>query len=60
MNLADIIVVGILILILALIFYVTRVKKKDHGGCGGCSSECSSCHAFSNFYEDYKKDETEK
>lgn len=54
MNLADVIVSGIIIGILVFAFCATKSKKKD--GCGSCSQNCSSCTAFSNLYDDYKKD----
>ncbi|MEG0329178.1 MAG: FeoB-associated Cys-rich membrane protein [Longicatena sp.] len=57
MNIADIVVIGILILILGLIFYVTRGSKNKSSHCGGCHSDCSSCSSFSSFYEDYKKEQ---
>ena len=59
MNLADVIVSAIIIGLLIIVFYVTRAKK-GNSGCGSCTSDCSSCHALSNFYEDYKKDEADK
>ena len=59
MNLADVIVSAIIIGLLIIVFYVTRAKK-GNSCCGSCTSDCSSCHAFSNFYEDYKKDEADK
>ncbi len=54
MNLADVIVSGIIIGLLILAFRATKSKKKN--GCGSCSQNCSSCTAFSNLYDDYKKD----
>lgn len=59
MNVADIIVIGILFIILGIIAYVTR-PKKGRDKCGSCKSDCSSCHGFSNFYEEYKKDQENK
>ncbi len=55
MNFADILVIAVVLLILGIIVYLTRPKNKD-SQCGGCRSDCSSCSAFSDFYEDYKKD----
>lgn len=60
MNIADIVVCCILIAILVAIFYTTRDKKGKHKSCGSCDSDCSSCHAFASFYDDYKKDQTKE
>lgn len=59
MSLIDMIVILAVLLVLVIIFYLTR-PKKDGQRCGGCSSDCSSCHSFSNLYEEYKKDNEEK
>lgn len=60
MNIADIIVIAVLLIILAGIVYLTRPKKGKDFACGSCHSDCSSCSAFSSFYEDYKKDQEQK
>lgn len=59
MNVADIIVILVILVILGIIVYFTRSHKKE-GGCGTCHNDCSSCHAFSNLYEEYKKGEENK
>ena len=55
MSIADFLVMGIVLLILALLTYVTRNKKG--GGCAGCHSDCSSCLGAHSFYEEYKRDQ---
>ena len=52
MNIADVIVIAVLLAILAVIVYATRPKKGKDSGCG--------CSAFSSLYEDYKKDQEQK
>lgn len=59
MNFADIFVSLIVIGILALSVYFLRRQKKN-SNCNSCVGDCSTCNAFSNFYEDYKKDEEMK
>ena len=51
MNIADVIVIAVLLAILAVIVYATRPKKGKDSGCGS---------AFSSLYEDYKKDQEQK
>lgn len=59
MNIADVIVLISLFMILGIIVYVTRPKKgKDDGN--PCDSNCSSCHLFSNLYDEYKQDQKKK
>ena len=58
MNLADVLVSLVVIGLLILCFHLS--KKYNKKGCGPCVGDCSTCSAFSNFYEDYKKDEEKK
>ena len=55
MNLPDLFAGAIVIAVLVIAVFSTRASKKK--GCGPCVGDCSTCSAFSNFYEDYKKDQ---
>ena len=39
---------------MAIAFFLTKSKKKDH--CDDCNQDCSQCHAFQDFYQEYRKD----
>ena len=44
MNIADVIVIAVLLAILAVIVYATRPKKGKDSGCGSCHSDLSLIH----------------
>ena len=56
MSVADIVLIGIILGILALLTYLTRGKKTG-GGCAGCHSDCSSCLGVRSFYDEYQADQ---
>lgn len=47
----DFFVIVCLIVVLVLIYHLTKPSKE---GCVGCKGSCSGCH--SNLYEQYRKD----
>lgn len=39
---------------MAIAFYLTRNKKDNI--CKSCHKDCNQCNAFTQIYEDYRKD----